>query len=276
MDKPKFDFDDILVVPEVHSPISSRYKDITLPNVLPLFTAPMDTVVDLNNKNVFTENGINVVLPRTVKYFDYLNHRTIIDEINTEHNIFISFGFADLDNFKKFKYDGLFVNAKILIDVANGHQEKIMEYCKEIKQYRPDITIMVGNIANPETYKWYAENDCVDYIRIGIGNGGGCWLDGTKVLTDKGYVNIEDLDLDDLVLTHDGTYQKIISKISYASNENLIEINGEICTESHEIYVANKIDIPQINDENYQEFCFWLPAKNIDESLHVIVGWGNE
>jgi hypothetical protein len=38
----KFDFDDILIVPDVRSGITSRYKDIELPKVLPLFTAPID------------------------------------------------------------------------------------------------------------------------------------------------------------------------------------------------------------------------------------------
>jgi GMP reductase len=33
---------------------------------------------------------------------------------------------------------------------------------------------MAGNIANPKSYWWYAESNCIDYIRIGIGNGNGC------------------------------------------------------------------------------------------------------
>ena len=68
----KFDFDDILIVPKVHGDISSRYKDIILPDKLPLFTAPMDTVVNYENKNIFLENKINVVLPRTVPYLQFL------------------------------------------------------------------------------------------------------------------------------------------------------------------------------------------------------------
>ena len=51
MNEIKFDFDDILIVPEVKTHITSRYKDITLPKRLPLITAPMDTVVDYNNKS---------------------------------------------------------------------------------------------------------------------------------------------------------------------------------------------------------------------------------
>ena len=168
MDKPKFDFDDILVVPEVHSPITSRYKDITLPKTLPLFTAPMDTVVNYNNKSEFTNNKINVVFPRTVQYKEQSDY---ID-------VFYSFGFEDLDNYYNGKiskdFKGFHENANILIDVANGHMQKILDYATEIKRLRPDITIMVGNIANPETYRWYAMQECVDYIRIGIGNGGGC------------------------------------------------------------------------------------------------------
>ena len=71
-------------------------------------------------------------------------------------------------------FKGFHKNDNILIDVANGHMQKIVDYATEIKRLRPDITIMVGNIANPETYRWYAKHKCVDFIRLGIGNGGGC------------------------------------------------------------------------------------------------------
>lgn len=172
---PNFDFDDILIVPKIKTNIKSRYNDIQLPKNLPLFTAPMDTVVDLNNMDNFINEGINVVLPRTIKYGDYKKFCTNLNIRETEYqNIFFSFGFNDLDKLGDNNYNNLYPNTHILIDVANGHMEKIVDYAKKIKKLRPDIIIMVGNIANPETYKWYAEQKCVDYIRVGIGNGGSC------------------------------------------------------------------------------------------------------
>lgn len=163
-----FDFDDILIIPATSTNINSRYTDIKLPNKLPLFTAPMDTVVDLTNYKEFIKNNINVVLPRTVSLNDVFDGNYYYGEF------FISLGFNDIEyhigyNFKLIPY-----HARILIDVANGHQQKIIKYCRFIKMNRPDIIIMVGNIANPETYKLYAQSGYVEYIRIGIGNGGGC------------------------------------------------------------------------------------------------------
>ena len=164
----KYDFDDILIVPQVKTHITSRYKDITLPKKLPLFTAPMDTVVDYNNKSKFTTNKINVVFPRTVQYKTQSDHT----------DAFYSFGFEDLDNYYNGKiskdFKDFHENANVLIDVANGHMQKILDYATELKRLRPDVTIMVGNIANPESYRWYAKQKCVDYIRLGVGNGGGC------------------------------------------------------------------------------------------------------
>ena len=164
---PQFDFDDILIIPKIKTHIQSRYSGIKLPNMLPLFTAPMDTVVDLNNMKTFIDNKINVVLPRTISQNDFVMHGTV-------KNVFISFGFNDLDELYKSNFNSLQHNSHILIDVANGHMQKIIDYSREIKRLRPDVVIMVGNIANPDTYEWYAKHECVDYIRVGIGNGGGC------------------------------------------------------------------------------------------------------
>jgi IMP dehydrogenase/GMP reductase len=168
----KFDFDDILIIPAKKTHISSRYKGITLPKTLPLFTAPMDTVVNLDNMNTFLSKGIKVTLPRTISYDDFMNKSAVRG--SDVGNVFVSFGFDDLDVFYKKNFKDFHENAHILIDVANGHMQKIVDYCREIKRLRPDVVIMVGNIANPQTYLWYAGYNCVDYIRIGIGNGNGC------------------------------------------------------------------------------------------------------
>jgi len=178
----KLDFNNILIVPDVYTDITSRYNDIVLPDVLPLFTAPMDTVVNLDNMEEFIKNRINVTLPRTITHDAFIQKmiakgvyspaRWIRDD--NYQKVFISMGFTELRDILSRGLRDLCMNAHILIDVANGHMEKVLEFAQDIKTLRPDIIIMVGNIANSKTYTWYAEKNCVKYIRVGIGNGGGC------------------------------------------------------------------------------------------------------
>lgn len=158
----RFDFDDILITPKISSSVNSRYNDIDpyyyddiakgTKGRLPLFTAPMDSVVSSKNMWQFQDVKINVVLPRTEVY-------------KVHYTQFNSFGLKDnVDQFTKF----------VLIDVANGHMRSVLDWCEKTKTKFPEIKIMAGNIANPYTYKEYAKSGFVDYARIGIGNGNGC------------------------------------------------------------------------------------------------------
>ncbi len=163
----KLDFNDITITPEIVTTINKRSIE-TNPHYsngfLPLFTAPMDTVVNTNNSYHFLQNGINVVLSRTEK----------------NKQMFVSFNSFGLDEFEKYILgDGVGYTIspyRILLDVANGHMSRILDLVKKYKKKFPDVEtiFMVGNIANPLTYKYYCESGLVDYVRVGIGNGNGC------------------------------------------------------------------------------------------------------
>ena len=167
-----FDFDDILLEPAILSDISSR-KEINpfYAGHLPLMTAPMDTVISNTNAQIFQDNGIVTIMPRNTKQQPGLGN-------------FYSYG---LDEFiEKYILAKRMIEYKdhVLIDVANGHMLKLYNAAKEAKAFYGDkLVLMVGNVANPETFKEFA-NIHVDYIRIGIGNGGGCL---TTVQTGVGY-----------------------------------------------------------------------------------------
>ena len=176
-----FDFDDLLIEPIHISPIRSR-KEINPKynnGYYPLMTAPMDTVICKKNHQIYKNLGIRPVLPRGEQYFQ--------PSIDDGH--FTSYG---LDEFNEIflNKDGVDVeipnNTKIhvLIDVANGHMRALYDSAKEAKEkYGDKLVLMVGNVANPKTFAEYCMIN-VDYVRIGIGNGGGCL---TTVQTGVGY-----------------------------------------------------------------------------------------
>jgi GMP reductase len=168
----KFDFNDILIQPAKVSSISSR-KEINpfYDGFLPLITAPMDTVIDGSTTQQYIDLKIIPCLPRGEQWID--------------GNKFSSFSLIEIENMCKTpgrveysKKSGYF-----LIDIANGHMEKMVTTVKKFKKLFPKSKLMVGNIANPETYVELS-NAGADYIRIGIGNGGGC---STTVHTGVGY-----------------------------------------------------------------------------------------
>jgi len=174
-----FDFDDILIEPTIISDIRSRSEiNCRLSDgLLPLMTAPMDTVVNQSNFHLFKEQGIVPVLPRIKNP----------DSSWIDCGIFLSYSMTD--------FERLFLESTrteysenqpmmVLIDVANGHMSDLLDMTYRAKQkYASNIKLMVGNVANPETYYEYAKVGA-DYVRIGIGNGNGCL---TTVQTGVGY-----------------------------------------------------------------------------------------
>lgn len=165
-----YTYRDVTILPGTKSLIEHRAEcDPFNPDgMLPLFTAPMDTVVSPANFWRFKDNGIIPILPRTedvevrIKYaFD---GSWAAFSLNEFEDIFCE---SEKKTFEKH-------TVKALIDVANGHMERILKLVKIAKEkYGNRIEIMAGNIANPDAYYSYAAAG-VDYIRCGIGSGFGC------------------------------------------------------------------------------------------------------
>ena len=169
--KIKLAYNDIMITPSVLSDINSRKECnpfIDDKNTLPIFTAPMDSVVSDSNADYFIKNGITPIIPRTYE----LDKR--IDLLN--ENLWVAFSLQEFSDV--FLNDEFIIEqpVKVLVDIANGHMKSLYETTKKVKEKHGDnIIIMTGNIANPKTYTEIVKMDAgISYIRVGIGSGKGC------------------------------------------------------------------------------------------------------
>ena len=255
----KFDWDDVLLMPTESTLIQSRFKDINL-EYNPLFTAPMDTVVDFSNYSQFRDLGVNICFPRGVEN---------LHDYSGDPNIFRSMSLKEFDEtYNERKVSPMF---NICIDTANGHISTLPPAIVKFKSLHGEkFKLMVGNIANPKTLE-VLDKAGADYCRVGIGNGSGCWIDGVIVNTSEGHFLIEDVCVGDKVLTHLGNYREVIAKSRFKSFSNMLEINGMICTEDHEVFVIHTKDRERVNEVNYLDFAFWIEAQDLDEDNHLVV-----
>lgn len=168
-----YGYGDLTIVPCNISKIRHRKecKPYKINGNLPLFTAPMYSVVCKENINIYEQNKINTILPRTKNVdYDYLNSgKWIALSLDQFIDTFIY-------NTDKYLKEGACYN--VCIDIANGHMVDLYEAINKAKElsrkYDYILTIMTGNIANPETYEWICMNSEVNYIRLSIGSGAAC------------------------------------------------------------------------------------------------------
>ena len=188
VEKKGYSYNDLTIIPEFISNVSSRSQCEVLneDNILPIFASPMTSVVGCDNLQMFKDNKITPILPRSVdietrkKYM--LCGEWVALSLKQFEEIFI-------DDASRL-YSGSQYVYKVCVDIANGHMKSLYKKCIKAKelsvQYGYKLVIMTGNIANPDTYKYICTraiylNDeiheylpAIDYIRVGIGGGSGC------------------------------------------------------------------------------------------------------
>lgn len=166
MSSKTYGFDDIFIMPARLSKVRHRSECdvINADGMLPLFTAPMNSVINEDNYQDFMGCKINTIIPRGVDYKTRLKLAT---------KTFVAMGF---DEFEKFVFNTKVTDDiyYICVDVANGHMQALVDMCAIAKEkFNHHLVLMAGNIANPETYTDYAMAG-IDFVRCGIGGSSVC------------------------------------------------------------------------------------------------------
>lgn len=170
-DEKLYCLNDISIIPAAISEIEHRSEcNIYDKNgYLPLFTAPMLNVVGLDSYEKYKENKIYPIIPRTAP---------LEDRLELCKHTWCAFGLEEFIAYfvKKIETSTQLFGLQhlVLIDIANGNMKKLIDSIKESKERNGHyVTIMAGNIANPQTYKLLAEAGA-DYVRCSVGTGSAC------------------------------------------------------------------------------------------------------
>lgn len=101
-----------------------------------------------------------------------------------------------------------------------------------------------------------------------------CFVAGTKVLTDNGYKNIEDMKTGDMVLTHKNRFRPVVIPMKQMANHiyklNTMGSNHIYATEEHPFYVRKKSRIWE-EGKNVRKFDMpeWVEMKDLTKEYYV-------
>lgn len=292
IDGTSYTYDDVNIVP-LYTNIKSR-RDIIIKTKLtknysiniPIIASPMDTVtgekmmfemwrlggIGILHRFIPIDEQINIItnLKKRISQYkikEYLPQDTLI-------GVSIGVKEVDIENAKRLLENGANI---ILIDIAHGHCEMMKNTLSKLNELKNDykFDIIAGNVATPEATKDLIEWGA-DAVRVGIG--GGCFTPDMRVNTETGLIPIKDIKIGDMVYTHLGRLKKVIGKISYPINDNIMVINNKImCTKNHEFYVLPKYIISKdnsykttIHKDNIHKYAKWVDASSLTVDFRLI------
>jgi IMP dehydrogenase len=185
-------FDDVLLEPQ-YSDIASR-SDIDLSldidtgrsMILPVFAAPMDTIMNAKMATVVYEAGARGVMHRycTIEQ----QARVIKDTIaaGAEYEVFAAVGITGDYGERSEELVGAGASG-LCIDVAHGHHKAVAATVKMLRRRFPNIHIMAGNVATLSGFDMLASAGATS-IRVGVGGGSIC---STRLQTGHGIPTLQ-------------------------------------------------------------------------------------
>jgi IMP dehydrogenase/GMP reductase len=182
LNKVGYSYNDLKIIPAVTSDISSR-KECNIfeeDGMLPIFASPMLSVTNEHNFEMWKNNKVRPIAPRSIAYKKRLEYLQNGDWVALSLKEFDKLFITGTPTFKVYSEK----TYNVCVDLANGHMHSLYKKIWDAKHKSYEcgynLVVMTGNIANPETYKWlcdwqYESNvKVVDYIRLSIGTGAGC------------------------------------------------------------------------------------------------------
>lgn len=267
----KFDYDDINLIPR-YSVVDSRSEcdtsiqlgDFKFKN--PVIPANMEAVISEELAIKLAENGYFYIMHRfgtdNVKFIKKMKSLNLVTSISIGVND-ESYQLIE----ELIKKD--IVPNFITVDIAHGHCKKMKKMLKFLKDKKLNSFIIAGNVASIEATR-DLDNWGADAIKVGIAPG--CFVPNANIITKEGIKNLKDIEVNDYVLTHKNKFEKVLQVHTYEEKHELIKINDlPPCSETHEFYVINKSEKYLINENNINEFAYWVKADDLNREKHLLV-----
>jgi IMP dehydrogenase len=174
-------FDDVLIAPRrssIHSRSDVSLKTRLVGDVmldLPIISANMDTVTELPMAEAMQRLGGLGVIHRFIN--DPETHAAMVSATPGCKIIALGVKPTDLDKVSLIpNLDG------ILIDVAHGHHDRVMEMVQAVRERHPGLWVIAGNVATAEG-AWDLLEAGAHAIKVGVGPGAVCT---TRIVTGCG------------------------------------------------------------------------------------------